>query len=115
LNQANQWGMFKLWPYVAIATAAFLLFPPKRGTDPSVWLFASAIAYATPYILIAGSAEFRYVWWTALACLLAFVFRMDDWLTQRYFTTKTVPAARAASGHAMTAPPRSVTNSRRVN
>jgi hypothetical protein len=95
LDQANQWGMFKLWPYVAIGTAAFLLFPPKRWTDPSVWLFASAIAYAAPYILIAPAAQFRYVWWSALACLLAFVFRMDDWLTQRYFTTKAVPAARA--------------------
>lgn len=42
---------------------------PLRATG--LWLLASALAYAVPYLLIAPSAELRYLLWPAVAAWMA--------------------------------------------
>lgn len=64
---------FAAWPYLAIGLIAAMA-ALRRGNDrrPAVlWLWASAAAYALPYTLLAPAAEFRYLLWSCLACLIA--------------------------------------------
>lgn len=61
--------VFALWPY---ALAAVLVTAWQRRRHPLAWpLLASAAAYCLPLPLLAPSAEFRYLLWPVLACLVA--------------------------------------------
>lgn len=61
--------VFALWPY---ALAAVLATAGRRRRHPLAWpLLASAATYCLPLPLLAPSAEFRYLLWPVLACLVA--------------------------------------------
>lgn len=60
---------FALWPYALAALLATLV---RRRRHPLAWpLLASAATYCLPLPLLAPSAEFRYLLWPVLACLVA--------------------------------------------
>lgn len=57
--------------YLLLAVVACALAHRKPRRDTVLALAASAWANALPLLLISGSAEFRYLTWTALAAVLA--------------------------------------------
>jgi hypothetical protein len=66
---------FRGWFWVGLSVAATALAAARARRDPvPLWIAASGLAYALAYAIIAVSAEFRYLYWTALsapAALLA--------------------------------------------
>jgi hypothetical protein len=78
LAATRNWFFFRAWIHlavaVAIAAAAILL---RRGTL-SVALAASALLYTGPYLFVAPSPDFRYVWWPVVATLLSVVAFAGD-------------------------------------
>jgi hypothetical protein len=66
---------FRGWFWVGLSVAVTALAATRAGRDAvPLWIAASGLAYALAYAIIAVSAEFRYLYWTALsapAALLA--------------------------------------------
>ncbi|MBX3726468.1 MAG: hypothetical protein KF823_11210 [Xanthomonadales bacterium] len=63
--------VFALWPYALVALLATLA---RRRRHPLAWpLLASAGLFCAPLLLAAPSAEFRYLLWPVLACLVVAV------------------------------------------
>jgi hypothetical protein len=73
------WAVYRIWIYYVAITAVLLLPIAKRRflLDPVIWLSTSAVMYTLPYLLLANSAQFRYLYWPALALFCAFVLRLD--------------------------------------
>jgi hypothetical protein len=79
------WPTYKLWVYVVIF-AGLMAFPAPRPpvlTDPAVWLATSAAFYVAPFLMLANSAHYRYLWWPTLALFCASILRLDAILAFR--------------------------------
>ena len=62
--------LFGLLVYVVAACVLVAVRREPRGRRASVILLASALLYAAPLLLVAVASEYRYVYWSVLACLL---------------------------------------------
>jgi hypothetical protein len=80
LNEAVMAGLhaiqnslfFRGWAYLVAALALGVGGLLTRRLDaPGAALLGSALAYALPYIPTCPAGDFRYLWWTVLATLLA--------------------------------------------
>jgi len=62
--------VFALGPYLLAALVA-VATSKRAARDVPLALLASALLYAAPLAVVATSAEYRYVHWSVVACLLA--------------------------------------------
>jgi hypothetical protein len=75
--------LFRPWFYIVLLVTGFVYlgrqeaFPLSRL---SWYLGGSAVLYCLPFLLLATSGHFRYVWWPVLATLTAVLFRLDETL-----------------------------------
>lgn len=91
---SRDWPVYKIWIYFVAMGALIPLPIAKRRAlfDPVIWLSTSALLYTLPYLLLANTAQFRYVYWTALALFCAFVLRLDAVLLYWRARASTNPA-----------------------
>jgi hypothetical protein len=84
-DRSQTWIVYKFWPYAVVFLALWLVPVPRppAALDPVVWLAASMLVYVLPYLALANSAQFRYLWWPALALFAASVIRLDGVLAYR--------------------------------
>lgn len=80
---SRNWPVYRIWVYMVVLAAVFAIPTPRSPTieNPAVWLTASSIFYLLPYLLLANSALFRYLWWPALAMFTASILRIDTVLS----------------------------------
>lgn len=74
--------LFAGWIYLAIAMllAGGIFLRNKSATSGLVVTVAvSSLAYALPLALVSGSAEFRYLAWPVLACLMSLALLFCAW------------------------------------
>lgn len=92
------WPAYRLWIYIVVVAALFAVPAPRPPAiaDPAVWLTVSAVCYLLPYLVLANSAHFRYVWWSAFAMFTASVLRIDAIL--QYLRTKRMADGSTSQG-----------------
>jgi hypothetical protein len=99
------WPVYKLWTYFAFF-AFLLLFrtgTPLSRFNPVVWFSLSALFYTIPYLPLTNSAQFRYVYWAALALFCACVLRLDAILQYQGLATTRGAEPSERPSHAISA------------
>jgi hypothetical protein len=91
------------WPYVVLALIAAVVAWRRRSeahVQAALAVFVSGLLYALPLVVIAPSAEFRYLGWTCLSTILGVALatpRIDRGLTtSRSATTLRAPLQNEA-------------------
>lgn len=64
---------FRAWIHLALSALILAGALALRRGAMAVALASSALLYTAPYLFVAPSPDFRYVWWPVLASLLALV------------------------------------------
>ncbi len=74
--------MFATWIYLSIAVllaGGIFLRNTSATSGLAISVAVSSLAYALPLALVSGSAEFRYMAWPLLACLMSLALMFSAW------------------------------------
>jgi hypothetical protein len=63
---------FRGWVFV-LASVAVVMIAVRRCAWEAAAVSASGLAYVAPYAFVSTGADFRYVWWLVISCLLGLV------------------------------------------
>ena len=78
-SKTSSFIFYRFWVYIAFSIAIFILMKCLRlkyDLAPKI-LLSSSVLYILPYIILANSAQFRYVYWPALALYIIFFINLD--------------------------------------
>lgn len=85
LGKLQSWidtPVFAGWIYLSIAlllSAGIFIQQKSPTAGLAIAVAVSSLAYALPLALVSGSAEFRYLAWPVLACLMALALMFSAW------------------------------------
>jgi hypothetical protein len=76
---------YRFWIYILLNLLVYIYMVRKEfGMQPyTKALVYSSILYTLPYIILANSAQFRYVYWPALACYVMLFINLDNIISTR--------------------------------
>ncbi len=76
---------YRFWIYIAINIIVFTYMVRKKIEIPIYTriLAYSSILYVIPYLILANSAQFRYLYWPALACYIMFFINLDSIISKK--------------------------------
>jgi peptidoglycan/LPS O-acetylase OafA/YrhL len=80
LSKTNNIVLYKIWIYILFTIIILLilkLFKKEYINDEYSILFYSGILFCLPFIVLANSSHFRYVWWTAVALYFYIFIKID--------------------------------------
>jgi hypothetical protein len=85
LSKLQSWidtPVFAGWMYLCVAfflSCSFLIRQKPLAASLAVTVAVSSLSYALPLALVSGSAEFRYLAWPVLACLMSLALMFSAW------------------------------------
>lgn len=87
--------VFRGWLWLALAAIAMLAAAARRAATP-FWIAASGVCYALSHLGTAVSAEFRYLYWTALSPFAAAAAALALRSTAHWASPPTIATRRSA-------------------
>ena len=90
LSKTNNIFLYKIWTYILILIIILLILKyilKENITDKYTIFLYSGILFCIPFIILANSSHFRYVWWTAMA-LYFYIFIKLDLIVFRFLGKK---------------------------
>jgi hypothetical protein len=97
-DAARDGPLFRGWFWVALCAAVVALGARRAARDAvPLWIAASGLSYALVHLAIAVAAEFRYVYWTALAPFAAAAAALAFRSTAHCDSPPTISTRRSAN------------------
>jgi hypothetical protein len=97
-DAARDGPLFRGWFWVALCAAGVALLARRAAADAvPLWIAASGLSYALAHLAFAVAAEFRYVYWTALAPFAAAAAALAFRSTAHCESPPTISTRRSAN------------------